>query len=117
MGLQYTREDTQETVTNTDGTTSTKTVTTLKENPPAEWNSGFNRRRNGLKTGARNYFQIPLYHDIMTSGKCFPPGTEFEIFLHRNKDEFVFLQPVQYFTNKSFSKSLTFCFVSILVIQ
>lgn len=73
------------------GDAKVERVTTKKADPTL-YNSGWNRRRNGLKTGGKNYFSIPLYHDIMTSGKCFPPGTEFEIYLHRKIDDFVFLQ-------------------------
>lgn len=56
--------------------------------PGSAANSGFILRNQAFADGAKNAFEINIYHDIMTSGKCFPPQTEFEIYLHRNSDNF-----------------------------
>ena len=58
----------------------------------ADYNSGFVNRRNKIKNGNSNPFEITIYHDLMTSGKAFPPNTEFEIILERTDDKFLFIQ-------------------------
>ena len=59
--------------------------------PNPDYNSAWEKRREGLTTGNSLPFEITLYHDLMTCGRSFPPETEFEIILHRTDDKYLFI--------------------------
>ena len=64
-------------------------ITLGQKNP--NYNSAWDKKRRGISNGGSNPFEITLYHDLMTSGKSFPPQTEFEITLERTPDKFLFI--------------------------
>lgn len=54
---------------------------------------GWAKRREGVLTGAKQEFCIPLHHDIITATRDLPPEIPMEVKLTRNTDTFVIWAP------------------------